>query len=291
MKIVIAGANSFIGKELIKQLSTSHQIVAIVRKESCGEEFINEYANYTQIRYAAMEQYEWVMEDIGGFDCYIPLAWNGTKREDRNDKEKNLKSCENIFRSVKTAVETAGCNKIIMVGTQSMYDEQPNEYGKAKLQCYEKVSEYCRKFCDVKMCEVRLWNVYGPNDKKEKMLNNVIYKFMENQDVHIIDGDKYWDFLHVQDVACAIGKLVEHEFDNGQIYDLLDGRRDSLGNFMIRIKKVCSSDSSLSFTRDPKEVNMLYHIVDAGKAQRELNWQPEVDFEKGILEIIKSIER
>lgn len=295
-KILIAGASSFIGRELVKQLIDKYQIIALVRSQN---QLIS-YRSLENIRVveADMNEYPRIIRHIGNFDYYIVLSWDGTRREDRNNLDKNSKSYRAIFESIKAAIVYGQCKKILTIGSQTVYDSTEVEihdqlvphpsthYAKMKLQLYKHASKYCVAQ-NVTLNEIRFWNVYGKGDGDYKMLNDTIMKLVTGKDILVRDSDKNWDFLHVIDAARLICSVLNVNAKCGKVYLPLDGRRDSLGKFIKRIALMCDSQSNIIFEKGLDHIDKSYHRCDISKLKKELNWEPIVSFEEGITEMIE----
>ena len=293
-KLVIAGANSFIGREVLRQLSSEYTIVAMVRTVEQKNDLSKQIDGNIQYIVADMSEYPKAIESIGKFDYYLPLEWAGTKREDRDRKDINHHSYELVLQSIKAAVKCGECEKIVIPGTQAVYgtidtitdNTQPipeSEYGKAKLQLYNTAAEFCKE-TKTRLYELRFWNVYGKDDSNDKMINSVVCKLCRGENVHIRDGEKYWDFLHVRD-AVELVKILFNTNTTRAMFNVLDGRRDSLYNFVKRAAIVCGSQSTIEVGKDVNQIDYNYHKCDISALQQQLHWTPKVLFEDGIVEM------
>lgn len=293
-KVLISGAGSFIGKELIRQLYGQYEITVLIRSRSTIELLEKEYPN-VQFICAEMKLYGYVMEALPPFDFYIPMAWNGTKREDRDNLEKNRISYQELLTSIKYLIANQKCNRVITIGTQMVYADEngvlryqkpspKSAYSRYKLKLYEDTAAVCRER-NISMCEIRFWNVYGTGDYNYKMLNTMVEKMARNEKICIRDKNKMYDFLHVRDAAAFIIRVMEAELQIGEVYNVCNGAFDTLGNYISKAKDICGSESEICFGDDIRDEKVRDWSVEINMIREYLKWTPVVSFEEGIREM------
>ncbi len=294
-KLVISGGNSFIARHLLQKLDRNkYEITALVRNIPEKNFQING-VKYLEID---MEKYHELDKYIDLCDYYLAFAWNGTKREDRNNAKVNEKSYRCILNSVKILTEKCGCSKILIPGTFSEYRntytainentccEPVSAYGKCKYQLYKDAGTLCRQY-GVSLIEARLFSVYGPDDNEDKMLNNVLRKMMENKEVFLTKAEQIWDFIYVDDVADALCGLLENNVESG-CYNIATMEHRTLKSYIEEMKKITGSKSNLIYGAIPYEGEQIPHMIcDTEKIMRSINWKPEITFEKGIKKLIR----
>lgn len=288
--LVIAGGTSFIAGNLIKGLDLeSYEITSLVRTK------IPMQAETGKIRYIPlkMEEYGNIDKYISMCDCYIPFTWDGTKREDRNNRQKNEESYRCILNSIRIMIEKCGCSKIILPGTFSEYknfhvpiDEETIcdnelEYGKYKHKLYEEAYELCMQR-GVKLVEARLFSIYGEGDSEEKMINQILTKMLGNEEILLSLGEQIWDFLYISDVISAFRKLIEKDVEAG-CYNIATNEHRTLRSYIEEMKEVTGSKSNLVFGAVPYGTDVIPHVICVtDKIRKEIDWMPEVAFSEGI---------
>ena len=83
-RLVITGATSFIGKAIIRA-ADEFDIKAVVRRNSDKAVELRKMPNVEVIE-RNMDEYATLGSAVGAADCYIHLAWKGTRGEDRMDE-------------------------------------------------------------------------------------------------------------------------------------------------------------------------------------------------------------
>lgn len=291
-KIVIAGATSFIGKALIKSLfDRKYDIIAIVRKNSKKIKEIpyNDKINILELN---LNEYHKMGQEVGSVDCYISLAWNGTRGNERNNEilqnenyTYNLQGFESMLK--------VGSLCLISVGSQAEYGNvlgkikedtkcTPNtEYGKAKLKLYRELKILTERY-GVRYLEPRIFSIYGLGDFENTLIMNLIDKMQKNEDCNLTECTQKWNFLYVEDAANAIISLYESNCPSG-IYNLASEDTRYLKNFVEEIHKLLGSDSVLNYGAIESPATGIVSIdPDITKLLKNTDWKPKIKFSEGI---------
>ena len=145
-------------------------------------------------------------------------------------------------------------------------------------------------------CITHCSNNYGPKQHTEKLIPKVIKCLKENTQIPVYgDGGNIRDWIHVNDHVKAIDKVF-HSGKSGERYNV--GGDSELTNLEL-IKKICStydnikglvpgtSSRLISFVGDRPGHDLRYSI-NFDKIYTKLRWKPEVNFNLGITETVKS---
>jgi len=133
-------------------------------------------------------------------------------------------------------------------------------------------------------------NNYGPNQFPEKLIPLAIHNIKNHKPIPIYGkGENIRDWLYVEDHAAAID-LIFHEGQKGDTYNI-GGNNEWTNIGLIRVLcKVMdrklghpegSSEKLITFVKDRAGHDLRY-AIDSSKLQRELGWQPSLQFEEGI---------
>ena len=86
-KMLVTGATSFIGTAFLRKATESGwQITAVVRRNSKKKEQIKSFSHVNIIE-LNMDEYSQLGEIIETIDCFVHLAWDGTRGSQREDSE------------------------------------------------------------------------------------------------------------------------------------------------------------------------------------------------------------
>ena len=98
------------------------------------------------------------------------------------------------------------------------------------------------------------------------------------------------DWIHVRDHCTAIHKVLRHG-KIGEIYNV--GARQEMPNLdIVRLilKELGKGEDLITFVKDRPGHDRRY-AIDSSKIERELGWQPEVPFARGIKDTIEWYRR
>jgi dTDP-glucose 4,6-dehydratase len=137
-------------------------------------------------------------------------------------------------------------------------------------------------------------NNYGPNQFPEKLIPLCIHNIKTNKPLPVYGkGENIRDWLYVVDHARAID-VVFHQGKSGETYNI--GGFNEWKNIDI-VRLLCqkmdeklgrekgSSEKLITFVKDRAGHDLRY-AIDASKIQKELGWEPSLQFEEGISKTI-----
>jgi nucleoside-diphosphate-sugar epimerase len=291
--VVIAGGGSFLASGLLSKIDLSrYRVLALVRE--IPQRSMREGIEYIQVD---MQQYDKLDRYVEHCDIYIPFTWDGTKKQDRNNREKNENSCRCIFDSIRVMVEKCGCKKVILPGTFSEYknDHKPIdestecesdlEYGKYKNRLYRNAYEYCEKK-DVLLIELRLFSIYGAGDDEAKMLEGMIKKMLCDEPIMLTRAEQIWDFVHVDDIAELFLILLDKDLESG-CYNVASSAGRTLKSYLEEARAITGSKSRMEYGAIPYEKDEVPHVICVtDKLKKATNWKPKISFADGIREMI-----
>lgn len=296
MKIAIAGATSMIGKHLTqKALDLGWEIVAVLRPNRRGS-----YDNTdVQQVFLNMEDYNQLGKITGPCDCFVDLAWEGTRGSSRMDAQLQQKNLEYSIDAVRSILH-AGCKKVITAGSQAEYGphaevitEQtpciPNtEYGKAKLAFYETANSLCQESNAV-CIEPRFFSLYGPDDYEGTLIISTLKHMLSNQPCRLTQGIQMWDYLYIDDAITALSSLCEKDCPSG-VYNFGSGDIRMLRDYIKEMAVVTKSKSELLFGSIPyPETGMVSLWPDSNKLKNTINWSPVITFAEGLHRMIAAL--
>ena len=133
-------------------------------------------------------------------------------------------------------------------------------------------------------------NVYGPNQYPEKLIPRFIQQLQQDQKVTIQgDGSNVRAFLHVNDVCSALQLVLE----NGEIGEIYNVGSDDHHEYTVlqiahilieKIKGTITHNDWITYIEDRPFNDKRYYI--SNEKVKQLGWTIDVDFNKGIDELI-----
>lgn len=133
----------------------------------------------------------------------------------------------------------------------------------------------------------RCSNNYGTHHFPEKLIPLFITNLIEGKKVPVYGtGQNVRDWLHVDDHCRGIYSVLMNG-RSGEVYNIGGGRELTNNEITILILEAMGADeSSIEFVEDRKGHDLRYS-VDWTKINRELGYEPRVEFEDGLAETIQ----
>lgn len=132
----------------------------------------------------------------------------------------------------------------------------------------------------------RCSNNYGPYQFPEKMIPLMINNALNNKELPVYgDGLQVRDWLYVYDHCTAIWKVLT-EAEPGQTYNIGGcNEKTNLDVINLILQRLDKPNALIRHVTDRPGHDRRY-AIDASKIMKELNWQPSVTFEQGIIKTI-----
>jgi len=296
--IVITGATSFLGMELIRELNHNSKIIAVCRKIPQKQYSL---PKNIEVVFASMNDYSRLPEVIPSADVFINLAWEGTGHEGRNDRVIQKKNVINSLKAI-IAAEKMGCNLFIESGSQAEYGIMTtetsevsechpiSEYGKAKLQLQRSAFDLVSNL-KIKYVHLRIFSLFGENDHDWTFVMSGVRALLSNNEINVSSCSQMWNFLYVKDAANLIVKLIDYTFANNkvkhEIFNVASHNTRPLKDFLREMTILTKSKSVINF--GIVNTSPLFSLLpDTTKVDNAIGVQPEHTFEYVIKEIINN---
>ena len=133
----------------------------------------------------------------------------------------------------------------------------------------------------------RCSNNYGTHHFPEKLIPLFITNLIEGKKVPVYGtGENVRDWLHVDDHCRGIFSVLMNG-RSGEVYNIGGGRELTNNEITSLILEAMDADeSSIEYVEDRKGHDLRYS-VDWTKSNRELGYEPQVQFEDGLKETIQ----
>ena len=167
-------------------------------------------------------------------------------------------------------------------GSRSMYDE-------AKRFAEAAVSSYNRIY-DLDTRILRLFNTYGPKMKVNdgRVVTNFISQAITGNDITIYgQGNQTRSFCYIDDTVSGILKAMESA--KSEVFNIGNPNEITILQLAEKVIELTNSNSEIKFLKLPDD-DPMQRKPDVTKANKELNWFPEVTLEEGLKKTIKCVE-
>ncbi len=145
---------------------------------------------------------------------------------------------------------------------------------------------------DFPLVYTRATNVYGPHQ--------ALYRIIPRSIVSIKSGDRIplhgggvaiKSYIHIKDV-CVATLAIARKGKNGEVYHISPDNGDISIKEVVRLicEKLEKDFDSCVEIMDERLGQDAFYVIDSSKIRNELNWKPEIGFERGLDEVILWVE-
>ncbi|HUY87032.1 MAG TPA: NAD(P)-dependent oxidoreductase [Acidimicrobiales bacterium] len=299
MRILVTGGAGYIGSVLVPDLLSSGHHVTVLdnfmyRQPSLASSC---WQSELELVVGDVRNVELVTKLASTCDIVIPLAAIVGAPACENDpylaNDVNLKSTLELFRNLSS-------NQIVLMPTTNSAYGSGDENNKCdETSPLRPLSQYAREKVAVEEAlmdrgtsvSLRLATVFGmsPRMRLDLLVNNFVWRAIEDHFVIIFEGHFTRNYIHVRDVASAF-KLAIGDLDNftGEIFNVgLSSANISKFNLCEEIARAVPDFVFLeaSLKQDPDQRN---YIVSNAKIEA-LGFDPQFTLQAGIEELVKGL--
>lgn len=249
--VIVTGATGFVGSHLTKALVNQGVCVhAIVRPTSDLSSL--QQLEQKMIRVHVHDEKRDFKEIFGDIieeakpDVVFHLASMVVGNPTDEKVEALLQSNINFGVDLLEAMKKYGVRHLVNTGTSWQHyhnaDYDPVNLYAATKQAFEDLIDYYVQACGFKVINLHLFDNYGPNDKRKKLLNLMKDAVRQKQVLHMTPGQQQIDLVYIDDVVRAFllaGRyLAEGKYQYCGTYAVSSGHPVPLRNLVKECNKV-----------------------------------------------------
>lgn len=287
--VIVTGGTGFIGSNLIRTLVKCNYDVHLICRESSKLGHVKDcLANIHILRYN--NHLNTLINYFNNIkpDCVFHLASLVITEHTPKDINNLINSNLLFSTHVLEAMLQSGTKKIINTGTswQHFQNEKYNPvclYAATK-EAFEKLLEYYIKAENFKAITLKLFDTYGENDHRGKLISLLNKSSKENSVLEMSSSDQVIDLVHVDDVILAYIKAYDylnHKKDYSHEKFAVSSRRVITLKELIRIfEKVTKNKLNIHWdTKPPRKRSVFRSWTDYKLVP---NWRSTISLEEGL---------
>ncbi len=297
-RVVVSGATSFLGSAVVKKLIENEcEVYGIVRPSSSSRYMLPKSAQFHEILCDVSDTESWVRQ-IKNADTFLHFAWGGPGINGRSDSVVQRKSAENTFEAL-SAAKKLGVSRFFISGSQAEYGKVNGkiaegtpcnpvlEYGRNKLLVSQEAPKIAMNY-NMEYVHARFFSVYGPHDHPYALIPSCIRTFLADETMELSECSNLWNFLHVDDAAEAVLKLVECDLPTKSvIVNVASTDTRILREFVEEIYHLCGERGECAFGARHVSEKPVDNWPDISRLKSIINWEPRIGFEEGITALIQ----
>ena len=300
MNILVTGAAGFIGSHVAERLAASGHTV---RGVDCLTDYYARELKELNIRDIQQGGVTFVPLDLAVDDLsavvrdvhiiYHFAAQPGLSATTTFDTyvRNNLSA---TYRLLEAAKRSSAFQGFINISTSSVYgvdatgDEtalpQPtSHYGVTKLAAEQLALSYARDYA-MPNCSLRLFSVYGPRERPEKLYHALIRSMLEDREFPLFEGSEQHlrSYTYVGDVVDGMLLVLRHlDRCAGEIFNIGSDTAITTGEGIQIIEQLLGKQAKLA--RKPRRTgDQLKTHANIAKARRMLGYDPTTSTREGL---------
>lgn len=299
MRVLITGANGFVGSKLVYELlNRNHEVFAGITSD-------HNYSAPIQTGYLNVLDKETINHIIKNFkpqgiihlaaQSMVSKSWN----DPRGTVEANVIGTINLFESIKQYSPKA---KILTIGSSEEYglsgkqgvsltEEAPcfpqNPYAVSKYSAGQIALQLAIKE-SLNLLHIRPFNHFGPGQNRGFVISDFIEQIVKIENrriepiINVGDLSAQRDFIYIEDVIRAYIMLLEENVDCG-IFNVCSGIPRRIEDILLYLLN--NSKVSITVNVDESKIrisNVPLFIGSSQKIQQSIGWYPKKDFYEGL---------
>ena len=271
-RILITGASGFVGRQVLKYLTTENVSLTLVVREDKELLFANnsmvESIIFTKDLFTETD--EWWANVLNRIDTIIHLAWY-VQPGKYLDAPQNIDCLIGTLNLAKGSIR-AGVRRFIGIGTCFEYDlsqgvltvetrlKPLTPYASAKVALYIALSSWLTEN-SIEFSWCRLFYLYGEGENEHRLAPYVHKQLQNGEIVELTSGKQIRDYLDVSEAGARIAQIALG-VQTGPM-NICSGNPITVREFVENIADKYEARHLLRFNVMPDRVNDPSHVVGA----------------------------
>lgn len=293
-KVIVTGANGFIGSSLIKKLvNNGIKVLAIdisyenPRIPDCDEVF------KLQVGLDDVEKLK-ALIPAGEYDAMYHLAWagvNGSSKADPTVQLNNIQlgiNCAQLCKAI-------GVKKLFCAGTvaEQAVHSLPNltqtsggmMYGVAKHCAHLMLEDYCKNI-GLQFVWMQFSNIYGVGNKTGNLVSYTLTELLKGNGATFGPAAQPYDFIYVDDLLEAVYRLGASETKQSCYY-IGSGSPRILKEYLLKIGELAGMKDKVGIGIRPDDgIKYDFSMFDTSPLKEAVGDYVSTPFEEGIKKTI-----
>jgi nucleoside-diphosphate-sugar epimerase len=299
---LVTGGAGFIGSNLVEALLDGGHAVRVLDNFSTGKrENLSDFNGQIDLIEGDLTVLSDVRKAVQDVDVVLHQGAIPSVPRSVEDPLGSTQANVNGTLNVLVAARDAGVRRVVYASSSAVYGDQAPDAPKVETMNSQPISpygvdklageHYCRVFYQVYGLEtvaLRYFNVFGPRQDLESMYAAVIPRFitalLQGEPPTVYgDGEQTRDFTYVGNVVAGnlLAARAPADLAAGQAVNLAAGGQTSLNTLLEMLHEIIGCATPPIYT-DPRPGDIKHSLADVGKAERLLDYRPEVSLLGGL---------
>ncbi len=293
-KAIVTGATGYIGSHVVKHLLNQGWQVGIIAQPEFG------YGNIEDVK-SHIEIFEYdgninsLVDYLKSADADVVMHLAAAVITNYHPEQVSTLIRSNVEFGTQILEAMKFSQTRLFIGTGSYWQNynsdsyNPVDLYAATKEAFEKIIQYYVDAHGFRAITLRLFDVYGEDDKRPKLWTSLRDIAGTDQTLDISAGEQHLDMVHVSDVAKAYEAayywLKENTNLRNEVFGVCSGVQKTLKEIVNVFQQVLGKTMRLNWGARPYKKREVFHPF--GKYRVLPNWHPDIDLESGLIKFNK----
>jgi nucleoside-diphosphate-sugar epimerase len=297
-KLLIVGGTGFIGKNLTQKAVESGFLTTVLSSNLPKNDYQISKAEYLQANVSNSDQIKKILINRK-FDYVVNLSGyidhSGFLTGGRGVINTHFDGVQNLLQ----VIDWTHLKKFVQIGSSDEYGNQKapqsedirespiSSYSAGKLFSTH-LLQMLHKTEGLPVVILRLFLVYGPGQNNNRFLPQIIDGCSSDSSFPVSEGGQLRDFCYVDDISRGILMALKNKNVEGEVINLASGQSISIREVIEIVRRIVGKgrpDFGKIPYRSGENMNLY---ADTSKANKVLQWMPEISIVEGIKKTIIS---
>lgn len=289
-KVIITGANGFIGSSLVNKL-VQKGVEVIALDITFDGDHIMDSPMLTKIE-SGIENIEELsaMVPVDDYDAFYHFAWVGVNGPAKTEPDVQVRNIQIAVKCAKWAKQL-GCKKFLCSGTVAEQGLKSVAnltsvsggmiYAAAKHSCHIFLETYCKSIC-LPFVWMQFSNIYGVGNMTGNLVSYTLGELMAGKEATFGPALQPYDFIYVDDLIEAVYRLGSKD-TNKPFYYIGSGSPRQLKEYLIRIGELAGCADKIGLGIRPDDgIKYSMEMFDNSSLLDTIGNYVVTDFDSGI---------
>ncbi|MES9683486.1 NAD(P)-dependent oxidoreductase [Gottfriedia acidiceleris] len=294
-KVLITGANGFIGSHVVQKMVNEKADVSIIVRESSDLWRIEELKKHIDIHLIDLR------DSVSIDNCVKQIKPEyifhvGAYGVDSRQKDYLTAVNTNIIGTMNmlNSLKDVGCKKFINVGTcmeygdkkeiikESSYLKPDSIYGSTKASS-SIISHQIASENNIDIVTLRPFGVFGEKEGSHKFFPYIILSNLDGKEVNLTPCEQYRDYCYIENIIEGFILAAQNETIKNEIFNIGSGTIYKLKHYVDMIYKEMSPNKEPNYGALTYRENEVWRQQpDTTKIKNVLKWEPKISLHDGI---------